>query len=265
MNSDSFIESVLNTAALLFIPEIDDQLPELLGYSEPVIYKNYLVFRALEEYDALSRVSDNAIKEKYLKKIDEAIGVQFSDFYLTNWPEQGSSAEDGFHFKPHQVVPGKMSNGIQNGHSIHPTEFVTSACLIRKITWSYSTGYEYTIKPRIAYLRLEMINGDVVEINMKADSDNVGVDDDQYHLQGAFIITSFQMSGAILRLRLCGSYNAGDFLKAFEYYSLWDISKSAQKMLQKYADHQMKRPVSRNYSPRKMAFAEEDFEMSLAL
>jgi hypothetical protein len=34
LGQDSFIEAVLNTAALLFIPEIDDSLPSLLGFDE---------------------------------------------------------------------------------------------------------------------------------------------------------------------------------------------------------------------------------------
>lgn len=34
LGQDSFIEAVLNTAALLFIPEIDDSLPALLGFDE---------------------------------------------------------------------------------------------------------------------------------------------------------------------------------------------------------------------------------------
>ena len=240
MFSDSFIESVLNCAALFFIPDIDDQLPKLLGYSESVIYKNYVTYKALQDFDQLCLLNDKDLKKHYVHEIDEAIGVQFSDYYLTNWPEQGSDTEEGIHFKPHKVVQGQNVNGKQMGHLIHPTNFVDKACLIRKVVWSYSTGFEYTIKPRIAYLRLEMINGEVVEIKQNTVDTKVGVDDDYFQLEGVFIITAFKMSSAVLNLRLCGSYNADNFLKAFDYYGLWDISPPAQRLLREYAKYQAK-------------------------
>jgi hypothetical protein len=85
-----------------------------------------------------------------------------------------------------------------------------------------------------------MINGEVAEIKQKTVDTKVGVDDFHYHLEGVFIITAFKMSSAVLNLRLCGSYNADNFLKAFDYYGLWDISPSAQRLLREYAEHQAK-------------------------
>ena len=38
-----YISAVLNCSALLFIPEIDDQLPQILGYREDDIIKNFLI------------------------------------------------------------------------------------------------------------------------------------------------------------------------------------------------------------------------------
>jgi hypothetical protein len=239
---------VLNTAALLFIPEIDDQLPELLGYSESEIYKNFLLCESMDEFDLLCSLDDSEITMKTINALDDAIGVQFSDFYLTNWPEQGANPEEGIHFKPHEVIKGKTINGKQMGHLICPTNFVTEGCLIHKVTWSYTTGYDYTIKPRIGYLRLELLNGEVVEINMKTVDKSVGIEDRHYQLKGVFVITTFQMSSAILRLRLCGSYEAMDFLKAFEYYSLWSISSHAKKLLEKHQKYQDETKKSENYT-----------------
>ena len=239
---------MLNTAALLFIPEIDDQLPELLGYSESDIYKNFLLYESRDEYDLLCSLDDSEITMKTIKELNDAIGVQFSDFYLTNWPEQGANPEEGIHFKPHEVIRGKILNGKQMGHDICPTNFITEGCLICKISWSYTTGYDYTIKPRIGYLRLELLNGEVVEINMKTVNKSIGVEDKYYQLTGVFVITTFQMSSAILRLRLCGSYQAKDFLKAFEYYSLWNISSHAKKLLEKHQKYQDEKSKFQKFS-----------------
>lgn len=234
MSSERFIDAVLNTAALLFIPEIDDQLPSLLGYDHEVIVKNYLVNALLKQYDHCCLMEDEDVTEDFIRVVNEDIGIQFGDFYLTHWPEQGSSHEESIHFQPHEVI-ASVVNGVSS-HHICPVNTVNENCLIQKITWSYTTGFEHSIKPRIAFLRLEMMNGTVTEINMKTVDTEIGVDDVYHQLDGAFIITAFQMSSAILRLRICGSYNPHDFLKAFEYYSLWDITGSAKKILHNHAE-----------------------------
>ena len=215
----------------MYIAEIDDQLPLLLGLDESIIIKNFLTFQSLRQFDEVSMLKDEVITEDFVRSIDDAIGVQFCDYYLTNWPEQGSTPENGVHFKPHEVTKGNFHS---LGHQINPTNIVNEFCLIRKIIWSYTTGYEYSIKPRIGYLRLEMINGQVVEINMKTVNKAVGVNDMTHELDGVFIITTFQMSSTVLRLRVCGSYNADDFVKAFDYYCLWGITPHARKLLNDY-------------------------------
>jgi hypothetical protein len=193
----------------------------------------------MDEFDLICENSDEQIDDKMLKNIDDSIGVQFSDFYLTNWPEQGSNSDEGVHFKPYEVKKGKTSKGgIQMGNQITPTNIVTENCLVKKIIWRYTTGYEATIKPRIGYLYLEMINGKHVEINMMTVDRSIGIDETDHILEGVFVITTFQMSSAILRLRVCGSYSADDFMKAFKYYSLWTLSGQAKARLQKYQKQQ---------------------------
>jgi hypothetical protein len=41
------------------------------------------------------------------------------------------------------------------------------------------------------------------------------------------------IDNSITRLRLCGSKNASNFLKAFSYYPLWNLSKGAKYLLRK--------------------------------
>ncbi len=184
--------------------------------------------QSLREFDKIAMLKDVNMTADFVRSYDDSIGVQFSDYFLTNWPEQGSTPEEGIHFKPHQITTAFI------GHQISPTDTVNENCLIRKIVWSYTTGFEATIKPRIAYLRLELINGKVAEINMKTVDRALGVDDELHELEGVFIITSFKMSSTILRLRLCGSYRAMDFEKAFHYYSLWEITDRAGQLLGAY-------------------------------
>jgi hypothetical protein len=224
----------------LFIPEIDDQLPKLLGYNSTIIFKNYLTHELLKEFDCICKIKDTHITKTYLNGVNSAIGVQFSDFYLTNWPEQGSTSNEGIHFKPYQILKGKTGHTADDttGAQISPTNHVNENCLIRKIVWRYTTGFDDSIKPRIGFIRFEMVNGEEIEFDTNDTvNEDVGVNRHTFHsLKGVFIITTFQMSSTILRLRMCGSYKAKDFISAFDYYSLWNITESARSLLKNHRD-----------------------------
>ena len=238
MIQDSFIECVLNTAALLFIPEIDDQLPSLLGIKEEAIIHNYLISQSIKQYDKAIRKMNQLngdISGIDLLKTNPSIGVQFNDFYITNIPEQGSEPYNGELFQPYQI----QVTGNGTDYQIDPSSYVTEHCLIKRMIWSYTTAHPMSTKPRVGYLKLEKMNGEVIEIKEKGtDNESVGVSDVRYALTGAFIITTFQMSNAIIRLRVCGSYKAADFLSAFEYYSLWNVSEKAKALLLKPGGHE---------------------------
>ncbi len=229
---DSFIEAVLNSSALLFIPEIDDHLPKLFGLDENAIIKNYLSYTCLKQFDKVFAMTDSRIKRELYLKRNEAIGVPFSDYYLTHIPEQASDPKVGI-FTPYQIRPGHL----RTGHQIDPSNFVTELCLIQGLEWSYTTGGKYVncSTPRIGYLKIKLLGGNRETIVIKRRSlvnDNMHVSDVKHKLEGGvYIITSFQMSNDIIRLRVCGSPNANDFLNAMEYYSLWELSENAKTIL----------------------------------
>jgi len=231
-----YIEAVLNCTALLFIPEIDDQLPFILGLRTEEIVKNFLVAESITTFDAIARlkkVTDFSGTEMVRRNV--TCGVQFSDFYITNLPEQGIS--DDTPFQPYQVIV----DDNEMGHQIDPSSFVTSDCLVKRIEWKYSTGYPRTTKPRVAYLHLTKIDDTVVEIERKPDPLGiVGIHDISHSMEGMFIITTFQMSEDIIKLRICGSYDPQDFLKAFDCYSLWDVSQAARKAIMSLPKHRVK-------------------------
>merc|ERR1712238_530163 len=99
---------------------------------------------------------------------------------------------------------------------IDPSSFVTVDCLLKKIEWKYTTGYPKTTKPRVGYLRLTKINGQTVEIVRKKDPFGiVGISEESHSYEGLIIVTTFQMSEDVIKLRACGSHNPRDFLTAF--------------------------------------------------
>jgi len=220
------------------LPPHTDHLPKLLGFNENSIVKNFLIYESMKEFDALH--DDDLSNDSILgNAVEEGMGVQFADYFLTNVPEQGSSAADGIIVQPFRVSKGKGNSGDQ----IDPSCYVTENCLIKKLTWRY-TQFGNSSKPRIGYLKIEMLgNNDVIEVKRPADDAKFISLGTPHELEGVFIITTFQMSDDILRLRVCGSKKARDFKKAFEYYTLWPLSNNAKKVLcaaQKSAEAQKK-------------------------
>jgi len=224
----NFLSAVLNTTALLFIPEIDDQLPNILGYREDDIIRNFLIAESMKDFDVFSKMqtADDFTTEKLSRNY--LCGVQFGDFYITNLKEQGFNILHGHTFQPHQVNNSEENKGYQ----IDPSTTITPDCLLRKVQWKYTTGFPNTTKPRVGCLTLKKINGQDISIIRKQDpSGKVGIDSKINELEGLFVITTFQMSEDVIKLRLCGSYNPQHFLKAFEYYSLWDVTDEARQMI----------------------------------
>jgi len=247
LKCESFIDAVLDSTALLFIPEIDDQLPLILGHRVEAIIKNFLIAESIATFNEIARYPDEQFTPAGLAKHNVKCGVQFTDIYITNMVEQGITADTPF--QPYQVI----FDDSDMGHQINPSSFVTVACLLKKIEWIYTTGYPRTTKPRVGYLRLTKINGEVVEIKRKKDPYNVvGLSDVKNTLEGLFIITTFQMSEDIINLRVCGSYRPIDFLSAFESYSLWDINSGARKKILSLPDPSKKGEFTSSYSNCKM-------------
>ena len=189
----------LHQAALLFIPEIDDNLPSLLGLDENNIIENYIVSESLKQFDRLVSIKDEDIEKKLLSI---GAGVDFQDYYLTNIKESPSQPNVGAIFEPYQI------RASATGHQIDPSNFVTEDCLIREIEWAYTNSQKYgnTTSPRIAYLRIVKIcDGDdssesnEIVIKRKDTHDEGIITSDVKHvLRGCFVITTFQVSRSTL-------------------------------------------------------------------
>eukprot|EP00551_Chaetoceros_affinis_P011522 CAMPEP_0203684868 /NCGR_PEP_ID=MMETSP0090-20130426/48255_1 /ASSEMBLY_ACC=CAM_ASM_001088 /TAXON_ID=426623 /ORGANISM="Chaetoceros affinis, Strain CCMP159" /LENGTH=620 /DNA_ID=CAMNT_0050554049 /DNA_START=75 /DNA_END=1937 /DNA_ORIENTATION=+ len=280
VNEEDFINAVLNTAAFLFIPEIDDQMPRLLGYDTEAMIENYLIAESKEQYDGLLGFGEEDISAlfdhmttkknrmpiigekvrnddrggatsgsgdgdrrmarlKSMKEIDDEfqvssgkrLGLEFNDYYITNEPERGSSPKDGILYTPYSINVNK-----RHGHSeIDPSNYITEDCLVQHVEWRYTTVYPNTTKPRVAYLKLIKLDGEVVEIREITHKKKDARSETQPHvLKGVYVVTNFVMSNSILKLRLCGSKSAKDFIWAMEYYSLWSLTRNATMLLRTY-------------------------------
>mmetsp|Transcript_27337 Transcript_27337/g.41154 ORF Transcript_27337/g.41154 Transcript_27337/m.41154 type:complete len:628 (+) Transcript_27337:80-1963(+) len=229
IDESDLIDAVLNTAALLFIPEIDDRLPNLLGYDEEATIEDFLIAEAKSEYSQFVQLNENNtdLNEVNYMFNDRNIGLPFNDVFITNSIEQGASAQTGSLYQPHIIEKNAY------GHEIDPSNYVTPDCLLKSVEWRYTTFDTKTTSPRVGYLKLTKLSGEVVEVKYEGpEALDVG---EAYVLNGVFIITDIVMSSSILTLRLCGSDTAKNFVKAFNYYSLWEIDGDARRLLDSFA------------------------------
>ena len=227
LSGKTFLDGVLNSVALIFIAEIDDHLPRLLELDIKDIVQGFLIDQAIEEYDILS---DPHTFSKSVRSIE------FSDMFLTNTQESGSIPSKGVTFQPYEVfgdqeeprqqvvVNGTVVEQTVDGGEVHGSTIslgvmfrsrkltgnrgqqvankrsVTADCLLRKVEWQYTKGYDRTCQPRIGHLRLTKLNDpkNIIDIKGKNREDDVKLRP-FFSITGVFIITCFSMSDDILR------------------------------------------------------------------
>jgi hypothetical protein len=64
-----------------------------MGFDEAAIIGNYIITTSLKQFDKVCRMSDEEITNEYLSEMNPSIGVDFSDYFLTNIPERASRPE----------------------------------------------------------------------------------------------------------------------------------------------------------------------------
>mmetsp|Transcript_20925 Transcript_20925/g.31538 ORF Transcript_20925/g.31538 Transcript_20925/m.31538 type:complete len:767 (-) Transcript_20925:66-2366(-) len=254
LQGETFIDSVFNSVALVFITEIDDQLPRLLELDVLDIVQGFLVDRAIDEYES----------ENGERKIPS---IQFSDMHITNTEESGSRPSKGVTFQPYEVfgidgekiiepsgsatvsrsrrrrqkahkhllrVQQLLKDG-DDGQQVANKRSVTTDCLLKKISWQYTEGFDNSSRPRIGHLKLEKLVG--ANRNIEICGKQKAKDEKSktwYSVKGVYIITSFSMSDDILRLRICGSHGENapvNFVRGFEYYNLWPLHPDVREIL----------------------------------
>ena len=169
--------------------------------------------------------SKNKIKLIFTAKNQNKIN--FCDYFLTNIAEGGSDPIHGQIFQPYEICD----------HVVKPCETINPDCLVTSITWRYSNLYPNTTRPFIGYLRVKkLLDGEEIDIVSNDVDDEMGeMREKTYTLNGIFIITRFQVSSkTVMMLRVCGSDSVVDFMKAIDYYSLWDLTGPARRLLKSH-------------------------------
>ena len=199
------------------------------------------------------------------------LGMEFDNYFLTNEKERGRDARKFHLYTPFIVKTvryaaadndlrpflrgNQVTSSLRESNSsyeecrsaeIDPSNYITMDCLITKIEWKYTAfGDNNTTKPRIGWLRLTKLHAKtkeekVVTIDCRK-FDKIDLCEETHDLpQGIYIITSFAMSSTILKLTLCGSGTANDFIKAIDYYSLFEMTSGARKLLKHSANKECK-------------------------
>mmetsp|Transcript_47403 Transcript_47403/g.92487 ORF Transcript_47403/g.92487 Transcript_47403/m.92487 type:complete len:563 (+) Transcript_47403:204-1892(+) len=223
--SDQFIEGVLNTAALLFIPEIDDKLPQFLDFQNDDIVRTYIVQAAVWRYELNARITDDEVN-KATEKEDQVGNIVYSDIMVTNLKESGSDPDMFDFFGPIDV------------RTFATLEIIQEECLLKEVSWIYQPsnfkrqGSAKLSKGNVVYLRLVKLEDDkeVVFRNEKF-IDGVDISKPDGAVRGVYILTTFKKARSVTHMRICGAPTGKQFSKALRYYNLWDISGEAQSLL----------------------------------
>jgi len=224
--NDSYIEGVLNTAALLFVSEIDDELPEYLDLDPAMIVHTYLIENAIHKLNKLKKYSQitGNIEEKFAQKAKHPADIEYSDIIVTNMEERGSDPSNHVFFAPLNISDFAASTHITGG------------CLLKEISWiyqpSYHRGSAKLSAGYVSYLRaVTLADNKVIEFTNPNFMNEMDTNQYDGSVQGVYIITKFEKKRNITKLRICGSKTKEDFKKAMEYYSLWDLSPVAASLL----------------------------------
>jgi len=184
---EDYIDAVLNSTALIFIIEIDDNMPKVLDLDATSIIRNHLITEALIELqedqkyiqneNSTKKVMESGAKgkkrglntkssffvsksrriakeEDRLKNKHHIPKIQFSDMLLTNHPEGGTNINDSRIYAPHEIL------GDPQKPKVIASNFISGDCLFRRIEWSYTTGYPFSSSPRIACIKLWKLDDD---------------------------------------------------------------------------------------------------------
>jgi len=88
LREKDYISAVLNFSALLFIPEIDNQLPRILGHREDDIIKKYISTELIVDFDDILHITEDEFTTIECAIQNLVCDLQFGDFYITNMSEQ---------------------------------------------------------------------------------------------------------------------------------------------------------------------------------
>ncbi len=221
ITQEGFINGVLNTAALLFISEIDDQLPEFLEYANEDIVRTFVVQNAENEYKNLPTNGSSTMSAMLQKG-----NIEYSDIMVTNSEEAGLDAYENSLFGPIDV------------HSYATLEIIQPGCLLKEVGWLYQ--YEVEEKPfsaklkkgNVVFLRLVTLGDEVIEMKNPKFTEGLNLSTARLNtIKGVYMLTSFEKARSVQKLRLCGSPTGKEFKRAMDYYNLWSISATASDLL----------------------------------
>mmetsp|Transcript_34272 Transcript_34272/g.114403 ORF Transcript_34272/g.114403 Transcript_34272/m.114403 type:complete len:531 (+) Transcript_34272:35-1627(+) len=230
VQSEGYVDAVLNATALLFIPALDDELPRLAGIDVQSVIQNFLVAVAIKELE--ETVLDNSASAP---PATDAERPKLYDHALT-----GTSPLSG------SCTPYLVRTTLDSAEpAVFQSSIATPECLFSRIEFDISEfivhrGGEAKQQPfRIKWMRLTRLSGEVVEFK------HLGIDHMQkiarHELTGCILMTEFLISAGIIRLRVLRADTPAEFLSAMEQYALFDVNSAACTVLKK---------AQRNFSAR---------------
>ena len=249
--SDTLMDAVLNSVALLFIPEIDDQMPALLGIPVDDVALKHVTSAIFPDLSSYVRHRKKALagnEHAGAKAAPPAASTYLHDVLL-------AGAEIG------EAIPRQVRRGHDEiAVDISPVGYLTAQCVFRRLDAVRRIRTSDT--PDIVWLRLWPMDGgasvvfgshtrfgSIVHLQKPVESEESdptfwpqpeparprGEPNTQMFerltLEGALVVTDIRASAVIERLRVCHAANGPQMLEGIEYYKLFECDSSAERLL----------------------------------
>jgi hypothetical protein len=240
--SETLMDQVLNSVALMFIPELDEQLPEMLGLPVGDLFEDCVTKKALREFIQVSRECCPARCLKDTESEDDT--MDSGDLLPAAGPGDMSEggglmdlliAGDGS-----WCDPGGLRKVVDMAGStvVSLCNVVGAETLLGRIEYclqSHTHSKTNETTKELAWVRLWKLDGSPpCEISSPGFEGFEGATVEA--LTGVFILVDFEISIWISTFRLLGSTSRSDFKSSMEYYGMWEINAAANALLARRGD-----------------------------
>jgi hypothetical protein len=242
--SGEFMDAVLNSTALLFIPLLDDELPALLGMDARAIVQSYILRKSVDQLDQIGATYDTKDAFRPVRSLKNppnyfdilAIGsigsIESIDlFQVLNNTNKNANA------KLDKDIDGNLKHDKERAPLVLSTEVINAFSLFTCARFRMCTTKDG--QQRIFELELERLGSlgsgeEVLKFNFDRKSKWRKTGVPWHTVRGVFVITGWDSSQLLFQLRLFGAKTAAEFKEALGKFSLWDLEPGAASLIKRH-------------------------------
>uniref|UniRef100_A0A7S0LTY5 Uncharacterized protein n=1 Tax=Coccolithus braarudii TaxID=221442 RepID=A0A7S0LTY5_9EUKA len=248
--SETLMDAVLNSVVVLFIPEIDDQMPALIGIPVDDVAMKHVTSAIFPELCGYVLHRKKALAHPGNHSAPPATASsRLHDVLLA-----GSRIGEAI---PRQLRRGQDEIAVD----ISPVGYLTAQCLFRRLDavrrpqtsdivwlrlWPMDGGAPLVFGSHARFGDFVHLQKPVVSkeseptfwpqpVHASLTDDPTAQSFERLTLEGALIVTDIGASAVITRLRVCHAASGPQMIEGINYYKLFECDGSAERLLSEHA------------------------------